>query len=1580
MSIVAPATVAWQRVINENVGEKKEVETFNELKPAIERAREVIVGAKNADNQDFTGSDPEAHITLHPGDFEYKDALGGGKGLDNIYITMLPGAITQDSTETFPPDSRENIADLNSFASRVFFAEAEDEFIFDSDVTVKGDFSLQGNVLTLNIDNDIQGGFRIEDKNWSSSITYNIADEEWTISGDTQIEGALHSDILQLKNGTSVQNIKTDIQNFTGSPNALVTESAILNAIQGGGTGGGASGDKTFGQAVFDGDGTKTEFQIQHGLGANPVNWQVFPASDDASSFSHATADDSKITVFYDSAPPGGKNNVVFGWKVSDGSSGGFDKEEGQISFDGDGSTTQFQIPHGLSNADTWQVTPNSSDGSFISNVTADLSKLTVNFDSAPPPGSGNVKFTWEVTATASLSDQVSFSGDGSTTQFSIFHGLSKKPASWQIEAVSPDAAYPSHATADGTNIDVFYDSPPPEGMNNVVLNWSYREQGDSTTTEIVNTIQGGTDITVNKTTGNVVASHGNTGGAKDNSNLATFLNQIQLDSRGHVETLNFEEISTTNVGISENGSQVLQSAENIDFAASDDMSVDVQENGNGAATVEIGVASGEIGVDIEDNSTGVVSDASSINFGDGLDVNDDGGGAVSVETIPGVDVEGDGAVVASSVPSINFTASNDANVDVQDDGDGTATVEVDVDTSNFNSDDYVAASGDTMSGQLTIDDSLSVDQDVSVGGNNIGTNSFRDLFVDSGEPSGSEGEDGDIWFETGTLQVVESISAGPGLFNNQQTGDVTISHGPTSSVDNSAEPITSLTFDQFGHVQTLSSGSEWVKDKFIGGNKLTYTKNFDSEFDLGNASYTGASFDVSSEDTTPKGTAFNSDGTRMFVVGGGSGTVYEYELFTEFNISSANYSGSSFDVSSEVGNPNEIKFNNGGTKMFVVGSNSVIYEYDLNTGFDVTTASYSGTSFDVSSEDTDVKGFVFNNDGTKMFSVGNSNDIVCEYDLSAGFDLSTASYSGTSFDVSSEDSTPIGIVFNNDGSEMFVLGKTKNNVYKYDLDTNFNLSTTSYSGTSFDVSSEDSSTTGLVFSTDGSKMFTTGDSSSSIHEYSTSESGDRAQFSVDIFDTDDLDEGSNNLYYTSDRAKNQFEACGDLTYIKSAEIEDILTASYTGTSFDVSSEDGYVTAFAFNGDGTRMFVVGQDNDSVFQYNLSAGFDISTASYSGKSFDVSSEISKAEGIDVNNAGTKMFVCDQSSQASVYEYNLSTDSDLSTASYSGTSFDVSSEGNAPEGITFVSGGTKMFIADAYNNNINEYGLNTAFDISTASFNTDLDVISEAGNPSGVNFNADGTEMYVVARDDDNIYVYDLNNGFDLSTASYSGKKLDTSSEDYGPTDMRFSEDRKKMFILGGGNDAVYEYENTTGKACFSIDVSEIDDLLSSSTTDDLAEGSTNQYFTNERAQDAVATALVGGNDIQFNYDDAANEITADFTGTSGIGIEDDGSEVLSKATALNFGEVLSASDEGNGKAKIGFGGEFGEATFSGDGSSDQFQIPHGLSSTPSYFIVNATSDDGSDIGYVTADTTNINVEYDSPPPSGTDNISLNWFVL
>ena len=244
-------------------------------------------------------------------------------------------------------------------------------------------------------------------------------------------------------------------------------------------------------------------------------------------------------------------------------------------------------------------------------------------------------------------------------------------------------------------------------------------------------------------------------------------------------------------------------------------------------------------------------------------------------------------------------------------------------------------------------------------------------------------------------------------------------------------------------------------------------------------------SFDVSSEDSNPESVAFNTTGTRMFVVGSGfSDSVHQYNLTTAFDVTTASVTDS-FDVSAQDEGPTSLTFNDDGTIMYVVGrNNDKVYQYNLGTGFDLSTASFFN-SFDVSSEDIDPRGASFNTSGTRLFVVGDDSDKVYQYNLSTAFDITTASFTtGDSFDVSLEDSSPQGVAFNDTGSRMFVVGNSSNSVHQYNLGTNFDITTATFSGKSFDASSDDTNLRGVTFNDDGTRMYLVGTDNDLVHQY----------------------------------------------------------------------------------------------------------------------------------------------------------------------------------------------------------------------------------------------------------------------------------------------------------------------------------------------------------------------------------------------------------------------------------------------------------------------------------------------------------------
>ena len=255
------------------------------------------------------------------------------------------------------------------------------------------------------------------------------------------------------------------------------------------------------------------------------------------------------------------------------------------------------------------------------------------------------------------------------------------------------------------------------------------------------------------------------------------------------------------------------------------------------------------------------------------------------------------------------------------------------------------------------------------------------------------------------------------------------------------------------------------------------------------------------------------------------------------------------------------LTFNNDGTKMYTTQYDKSggglqadnVYEYVLTTAYDISTATLNNTKT-VHVTGTHGNGdtlhphqVVFNNDGTKMFIADHNSDDINYWSLTTAFDISTASLDGL-YDVSSKEIRVNSVAFNNDGTRMIIAGVgnaggSQDRIHEYSLDTAFDLS----SGVTFlnreEMSSFQDYIDGVTFNHDGTKMYT-----------------------ID-FATDDI---------------SQF---------KLTTPYDVSTLSLEGT-FDVSSHDAQGREVAFSHDGSKMFFIGNTNNKVFEFNLSCNWSI----------------------------------------------------------------------------------------------------------------------------------------------------------------------------------------------------------------------------------------------------------------------------------------------------------------------------------------------------------------------------------------------------
>ena len=203
----------------------------------------------------------------------------------------------------------------------------------------------------------------------------------------------------------------------------------------------------------------------------------------------------------------------------------------------------------------------------------------------------------------------------------------------------------------------------------------------------------------------------------------------------------------------------------------------------------------------------------------------------------------------------------------------------------------------------------------------------------------------------------------------------------------------------------------------------------------------------------------------------------------------------------------------------------------------------------------------------------------------------------------------------------------------------------------------------------------------------------------------------------------------------------------------DKSTHARFLRGIDFDTDGDNMYISG---DNVAQVGLNNGdFDITDVDETLDNMETPDDIAPQD-IKFNNDGSKLFTAPHGTSV-MRQYTLSTPWDVSTGTQSATYSLPNRAGSAAYGLEFNTDGTLMFTTDANGGNtsgpdeIDVYELSTGFDISTASYKTSLDITNNTKDPKSLVFNPDGTTLFIL--DGTSVDEYVFTTAFDITTATY-----------------------------------------------------------------------------------------------------------------------------------------------------------------------------------------------------------------------------------
>ena len=319
----------------------------------------------------------------------------------------------------------------------------------------------------------------------------------------------------------------------------------------------------------------------------------------------------------------------------------------------------------------------------------------------------------------------------------------------------------------------------------------------------------------------------------------------------------------------------------------------------------------------------------------------------------------------------------------------------------------------------------------------------------------------------------------------------------------------------------------------------------------------------------------------------------------------------------------------------------------------------------------------------------------------------------------------------------------------------------------------------------------------------------------------------------------------------------------------NVNSDTPGPNGLYFKHDGTKMYVIGNTDSEINEYTLSTPWSPSTASFS-ESFDLSSQLTTPKGIYIKPDGKSFWVIGNTSDK-VFEYSLSTAWDISTASYANRSYNVSTElsQTSPQDIFFKYDGTVMYIIGQTADRIYQINLSTAWDISTASYPGDSEghlLIGSAQNgdtsPKGMSISPDGTLIYWVGTQNDNIYVWRCSTPWDITTASRV-EKYETYIGSANPTAIYFKSE-EELFVISGLFVKEYNRSSPTHNESYFVYKNDADTIKLAKTSLDLTGDPRFVGFNTTNGSDQTLSKInpeinvVKNNNLVFDVSDSSLE--------------------------------------------------------------------------------------------------------------------------
>ena len=486
------------------------------------------------------------------------------------------------------------------------------------------------------------------------------------------------------------------------------------------------------------------------------------------------------------------------------------------------------------------------------------------------------------------------------------------------------------------------------------------------------------------------------------------------------------------------------------------------------------------------------------------------------------------------------------------------------------------------------------------------------------------------------------------------------------------------------------------------------------------------------------------------------------------------------------------VAFNATGTKMYKFTNTRTISQYSLTTAWDISTLVDDLLSFThLDTTESLHIGLCFNNTGTKLYTIGNSTDRIFEITLSTAYDITTASTTMTTYSLLSQSSTNGSFYIKPDGLKFYVC--TYYQIHEYTMSVAWSVASATFTA-SYPLSTFGVSYSNLVhFSSDGLKMYTDDSGSTSEYRLTTAWNISTAYlyrtYNSPLIGTVGgiFSKDASNLIILSSSGLHELNIPYGNYYLTSG-----YSVLRTKPMYDIITKYwSVVDSITSVHSGTIPFAY-YLTDDMYYIPLSSTVNrpIIRRNTITNLFEVNSNtLNTADTVWTGDYPTLPQAVIEAML--VYGTNYLLTDGLTR---SGKVYDATTPLDSSARSVFMHpDGTYMYVTGSATDKVNQVELVTPYDITTPGTVTSFSVSAQETNPTNLVFSTDGTKMYIVGSTGDDINQYALSTAWTVTTAVFEKIARPSSAE---VACICFNPTGTKLFLFDNIGEDIMEYSLAT----------------------------------------------------------------------------------------------------------------------------------------------------------------------------------------